>query len=318
MPVLSPRRVFRRARPSLERLLRALIRHRPTRSVLNAIYARLGRRAIELVYVRTAKIFRDVGGGSGVGTWTVRFAGRAVRLPLRGDRMWLDWDEAVSILGHEPDIKRCYASLLEGAWRPELFVDVGANYGTHSLLFLVAGVPALTFEPNDSCHEYFREACAASGVTPDLQPVALGAVPGQLALYFPPGETWLGSTEPEVIERLRREGSVPLERRDVEVRCLDQYGDRFAGKRALVKIDAEGHEQAILQGAERVLRDHRPLVIFEALPGSDRQSVAKLFTDAGYEIGFLPASGVWAAASVSEYVGATVSDFLAVPRELAR
>ena len=312
----SLRRFLRPFRPLVERLLRSLIRNAPTRRLLNSVYLRLGRGAIEFVYARTAKIFRDAGGWSGADAWTVRFAGRPVTVPLRGDRMWLDWDQAVSILGHEPEIKRTYASLLGGASRPDLFVDVGANYGTHSLLFLVAGVETLTFEPNDGCHEYFREACAANGVAPNLQPIALGAKPGQVALYFPPGETWLGSTEPSVIEQLRSEGRVQLERRDVEVRTLDQYADRFAGRRTLLKIDAEGHELAILRGAERVLHDHRPIVIFEALPESDRDGVAKLFAGAGYDIGTIPADGPWRAVPLGEYVTAPVSDFLARPREL--
>lgn len=305
--------IRRRIAPLAKRLLRTLILFRPTRKILNWLYLRLDRRGANYVYGHTAKMFRDTPVESTRGVWTTRLAGVSVRLPLRGDRLWLDWDQAVSFVGHEPAVKQTYRWFLEGSERPALFVDIGANYGTHSLLFLAAGVPTLTFEPNDTCHEYFREACALTGAASDLQPLALGQAPGHVDLYFPAGQTWLGSTEPHVIERLRSEGA--LESRRVEVRCLDAYAERFGGKRALVKIDAEGHELAILRGAQRVLREHRPYVIFEALQENDRAGVADLFATAGYEIMLLTNEGVGHLASRAEYITSESSDFLAVPRE---
>ena len=303
----------RRITSFAKRILRRLILFRPTRGILNWLYLRLDRRRVSFVYGRTAKLFRDTRVEPTRGAWTTRLAGVSVRLPLRGDRLWLDWDQAVSFAGHEPAVKQTYRWFLEGSERPAFFVDIGANYGTHSLLFLAAGVPTLTFEPNDTCHEYFREACALTGVVSDLQPLALGQSPGHVDLYFPPGQTWLGSTEPHVIERLRSEGA--LESRRVEIRCLDAYAERFADKRALVKIDAEGHELAILRGAQRVLREHRPYVIFEALPENDRAGVADVFAAAGYETMLLTNDGVGSVASREEYIACESSDFLAVPRE---
>lgn len=83
----------------------------------------------------------------------------------------------------------------------------------------------------------------------------------------------------------------------------------------MVKIDAEGHELAILRGAQRVLREHRPYVIFEALQENDRAGVADLFATAGYEIMLLTNEGVGHLASRAEYITSESSDFLAVPRE---
>lgn len=288
-----------------------MITHGPTRWMLNRAYLLLGSRGASLFYTRTAKIFRDVDASDVRGGWTARVAGMLVRLPLRGDRMWLDWDQAVSIAGHEPAVKQAYAQFLNGALRPDLFVDVGANYGTHSLLFLSAGVRTLSFEPNDACHPYFAEACAENGFCADVQPVALGDTPGEITLSFPAGQTWLGSIDADVVARLGSAGA--LETRHVQVRRLDEYADAFIGKRVLLKIDAEGHELAVLRGAQRVLREHRPHVLFESLPESDRGALFDLFARAGYNLAPLTNDEGPASLSRGEFVRAPVSDFLATP-----
>jgi len=49
----------------------------------------------------------------------------------------------------------------------------------------------------------------------------------------------------------------------VPVRSLDGY---FAGETRRIgamKIDVEGHEMAVLEGAERILREHGPLIVIE-------------------------------------------------------
>ena len=309
------RALLRPARPLVEAALRWAIVHRPARALFNRIYRRAGGRLTALVYGRTAKLFRGRQVVMPRGSWAVPFAGRVVRVPLRADRMWLDWDQAVSIAGHEPAVKDTYRALLAGRDRPDLFIDVGANYGTHSLIFLVAGVSTLTFEPNDTCHEYFREACALNGVTPDLQPVALGDAPGELDLYFPPDQTWLGTSEPHLIERLRREGR--LETRHVRVRTLDEYAGGIRGERVLLKIDAEGHELAILRGATRLLRERRPTVIFEALPDSGRAALADFFSSFGYRVTALPLVAGARMMSREEFLAAADNDFAAVPPERA-
>jgi FkbM family methyltransferase len=53
----------------------------------------------------------------------------------------------------------------------------------------------------------------------------------------------------------------------VELRPLDDLVDHADPPR-LVKIDVEGAEQQVIEGAMRTLRDHRPVVIFEHGSGS--------------------------------------------------
>ena len=49
----------------------------------------------------------------------------------------------------------------------------------------------------------------------------------------------------------------------VDVVRLD---DVIAEPVGFIKIDVEGHELAVLEGAERILREHRPVLLVEATP----------------------------------------------------
>src|SRR5207249_3638516 len=155
------------------------------------------------------------------GLWTVTFLGRPIRLSLRPGQMWLDWDAALSILGHEVEIKETYSSLLASSASPELFIDVGANYGLHSLLFLAHGVDVISFEPNHLCREYFLSACRLNGVTARLEEIALGDIGCNTELWFPHGRTWLGSTDITVRQSL--EPSYELRSQLVIQKRLDDY-----------------------------------------------------------------------------------------------
>ena len=79
------------------------------------------------------------------------FSDILARSPLRPEQARLDWAAAVSILGHETMIKDTYAYLLSQPGRKfDVFLDAGANYGTHSLLFAASGVTTLDKDRNAS------------------------------------------------------------------------------------------------------------------------------------------------------------------------
>ena len=47
---------------------------------------------------------------------------------------------------------------------------------------------------------------------------------------------------------------------------LDEMESVEGREIGLIKIDVEGHEEAVLRGAERLLRRHRPIILFEQHP----------------------------------------------------
>jgi FkbM family methyltransferase len=176
--------------------------------------------------------------------WKIVFEGKTILMPLTPERFWLDWDSAVSIVGNDVEVKDTYAALIQSRDAPELFIDIGANYGTHSLLFLVHGIETLSFEPNRSCHDYFRRVCELNRVVPTLETVALGDRVDCVELSYPERDTWLGSTDAEVVKRLV--AGQALVTQAVQQKMLDEYLEKIRNKRTLIKLDTEGNELTVL------------------------------------------------------------------------
>jgi len=242
----------------------------------------------------------------------VRFAGRDVVVPLTAERAWLDWDTALSLLGHEPEIKRTYAALVRRA-PPRLFFDVGGNYGTHSLLLLVHGVRTVTFEPNPDCAPVFHDLCRANGVHGSWEAMALGASEGEVELSFDERDTWAGSTcgPPDAAgEGARRSIRVTLT-------TLDRFVERLGEAPDWVKLDVEGAEPAVLSGASRTLERARPRVIFECWPGPGRETLGRMLDAAGYRVCRLPWDALREPRALTRdaFAATGARNFLAVPRE---
>lgn len=284
------RRLARLVRPSpradLEILVRWLVSRRPTRACLNLAYNRFSLDRKEAFYSLFAKIFRDHPQHIAEGTWWVNAGGRWVALPLGGDDTWLEWDLAVSMLGHEVEVKHTYLNLIP-LRRPKLFVDIGANYGLHSVLFLVHGIPTVSFEPNPRCHAYFEKLAQRNKVACEIQQVALGAAEGWVDISFPERDTWLGSTNSAVADQLI-EAHVPVTTIRVPETTLDGFTQRDGRRPDLTKIDTEGSEARILEGARHTLGTCRPWVIFESWRDTGRASLLTFFEELDYRICALP------------------------------
>jgi FkbM family methyltransferase len=298
-------------RPVKWALVRELVSKSASRRVLNRWYSTLGDEAVARFYNRYAKLFTNSKMHVEGGLWHVTFAGREIRLPLRAHLMWLDWDNAVSILGHDIEVKRTYAALLAQAERPALFLDVGANYGMHSALFLSAGVPTITFEPNPSCRPCFEEVCELNGYEGRWESVALGSKGGEVELAYPERETWLGTVAES--GTCRNNGHAVAVQR-VQMRRLDDYLSIIPAAGALLKIDVEGSELNVFRGASRVLELCKPKVIFESLDGNTRAHLYQLLRIAGYMIHRLPwlPFGSSKPFTMDEFVQSRDNNFIAV------
>lgn len=318
MPSIA-RTAIKKLRPSLRSDLKRLVRfvalHPLSRRGLNLLYHVLSPRQKETFHANFAKVFREAGHPSLRGAWSVFFAGRHLRLPLDGKESWLEWDLAVSLLGHEVEIKQTYETILKSPQPPKLVFDIGANYGTHSLLFLSHGVPTLSFEPNANCHPYFQRLCTLNHVDCQIETLAFGSKEEEIELCFPENDTWYGTTNPQAIADLSREFS--LTRKKVQQTTLDQYVRQHACRPELLKIDTEGSELQILQGGLQTLEACRPLVIFESWPTGARTSLFDLFTSLRYKIYRLPLlpDSLPAPLTKDEFCELAGFNFIAMPRE---
>lgn len=283
------------------------------RHLLNAVYIRLTPHQRNLFHKAFARIFRSGLIRGRAGYWNVVFANKTIQMPLTPDRFWLDWDTAVSIVGNDIEVKEAYAALIGSPERPELFIDIGANYGTHSLLFLVHQIKTLTIEPNRSCHDYFRQLCMLNHVTPTLDPVALGEEKGHVELSYPQGDTWLGSTNAEVAKKLAQTLELTTER--VEQRTLDDYFEQIGRKRTLIKIDTEGNELSVLRGAARTLQENRPKIVFERWSDARSSDLFDFLRSKNYRVFHLSRSPAISAEPLTQaqFMASPATNFIAVP-----
>lgn len=246
-------------------------------------------------------------------SWTLAFDRRKVSIPLNSASLWLDWDIALSIAGHDQEVKKTYQFFLKSEQPPEVFLDIGANYGTHSLLFLVSGIRTISFEPNVHCHQYFRDLCAHNGVSANLETVALGNLSGSLVLRYPEGETWLGSTSS--YQSVHGEQSRGFVEHEVQQRKLDDYLAEMVNRRVLIKIDTEGNELAVLEGAVETIRLAKPYILFEALDRDSRVKLSDFFERVGYRVFALPWSKNDGSMSLESegFFSSTATNFIASP-----
>jgi len=128
----------------------------------------------------------------------------------------------------------------------DVFVDVGANIGFYTCLARSKGVYTIAVEPLTQNIDYLYANLHANGWNDvEVYPVGLARKPGLANLYG-------GGTGASLLEGWA--GASPLMRRTIALSTLDiVLGERFVGKKLLIKVDVEGAEYELLQGASSTL-----------------------------------------------------------------
>lgn len=299
----------------IERIIRWMVEHNVSRSCLNRLYARFSHSRKAAFYARFAKVFRHREAHLAGGFWEMDFRGRRMVVPLRRETMWLDWDMALSVLGHEPEIKQTYGALLDARLELRCVFDIGANYGIHSLLFLMHGVRVVSFEPNPACHSYIERLEELNDVQFTVVATALGSCDAPIDLWFPEREVWLGTTDSR--HALHLSSDFVLKRRQVPCATLDAYVRRQKIAPDLIKMDTEGSELEVLHGARRTLESARPILILESWRDQGRAPLWQFLSDLGYALAGLPLIKVEHAEplDLATFSGSAGFNFAALPKE---
>lgn len=145
------------------------------------------------------------------------------------------------------------ARIIKTHVRPgDLFVDVGANVGFYALLAAAQGARVIAFEPNPKCSAAMVENAGFNGFEIDVRTVGLAGRRDTAKLYVQsPGN--LGSAT------LRRTGD------EIGTIRLDTLDAQLEGLMpTLIKIDVEGAEIGVVEGASRTLSaSNGPTVLME-------------------------------------------------------
>ena len=175
--------------------------------------------------------------------------------------------------------------------RGSLVVDVGANIGAHTLHLARMVAPSgrvLAVEPTDFAFKKLRRNVAAnpgfSGCVDAVQ-AFLAARPEETAQSAVPSSWPVDGRNPDN----EKMGSRMMSANGALTTTLDALTSERAPQRkvAVVKMDVDGHELEVLQGAECLLREHRPVIVMELAPYvfepvTKFDRMVELLRDAGY------------------------------------
>jgi FkbM family methyltransferase len=209
------------------------------------------------------------------------------------------------LYGNPPDYRE--TSLLRRVLRPgDLFVDIGANAGVYSLLAAELGADVLALEPGSAARQLLERNIRVNGYDGRItvHPVAAGN--DRRSSFLTTGTSVLNrvvDSATEAMDPKRVSETPPIARptgvEAIEIVPLDDIlSDRHA---AVVKIDVEGFEREVLEGAVRMLSEHRAGYL--QLENNDtasrpyeRSSLAvwKLLRHYGYELYSIDLSGALA------------------------
>lgn len=127
-----------------------------------------------------------------------------------------------------------------------VFIDVGANVGFYTCLARAAGKQTVAIEPLTANLDYLYANLQANGWNDvEVIPCGLARQPGTAVLYGSGTGASLVSGWAGTPATLRH--TIPLSTLDIVL------GDRFAGRKLLIKIDVEGVEYDLLQSAAKGL-----------------------------------------------------------------
>lgn len=154
-------------------------------------------------------------------------------------------------------------------------IDVGANIGNHTVYFSKLFEQVVAFEPNPACYFLIQANILANGCK-NVTAVnkAVSSTIGNAKLSFDYKHTGGGTIEPAEVN----ETSESIE---VETVTLDSLLDQI-GNVTCLKIDAEGHEAEIINGAKKLLDRESPLVVFEAHDLNTLKNTSEALRQSGY------------------------------------
>jgi len=147
-------------------------------------------------------------------------------------------------------------------------VDVGASIGIYSTEMARHAAKVLAFEANPAIAAFMRKVAPRNA---EVFNVALSAQAGRATLSMPQNRKGHPVTELATLEPSSDpQGSVALE---VETRPLDAFAVENC---SFIKIDVEGHEEAVVDGAAALIAAQRPVLMIELIESFNPGTIARL------------------------------------------
>lgn len=194
-------------------------------------------------------------------------------IPGDGIGKALYW-QGVGFLGGE---FQAFYRMISGS---RLFVDVGANTGIFSLIACAtnSGIRVIAFEPVPEIYERLVTNVTINAFQDRCHSVqkAVSDVPGITRLFIPLGEIPTEASL-ELQNKSAREGGshIDIDSTTLDTVCAQETVD-------FIKIDVEGAEHKVLQGARQLLARCRPTILLEHHANCPPHAIESVLKPYGY------------------------------------
>jgi len=135
--------------------------------------------------------------------------------------------------------------------------DVGANAGVHSVRVAKRGFRVVAFEPVAANYSVLEKNIARNDLAGRITPFRVAMGEAERTVRMPSGY----STGSHVVEAGRGAGFSASE--TVLMRTIDGFRAESGTRVSVIKVDAEGYELRVLEGARECLRTDRPSMLLE-------------------------------------------------------
>jgi len=153
-------------------------------------------------------------------------------------------------------------------------IDIGAKVGMYTYRIRAHCSDVIAFEPNPLFHNMLRKVF--EGKRGHIEPVALSNQQGTAQLRLPfdrKKRMEFGRSTIDNANPLDHDAVHSVDQIEVPTRCLDEYELPRVG---FIKIDVEGHELAVLEGAQKTIDAQHPVLLVECNDDHQPQGVARL------------------------------------------
>jgi FkbM family methyltransferase len=180
----------------------------------------------------------------------------------------------------------------------DVIVDIGANSGYYAIIAKALNPKAhvIAFEPVDRIFSTLKKNVAANHFNITCIQAAISNHTGTALLYdYPEQHHYQASLNKESMSRKNDVISY-----EVPVMRLDDYAANNNITRIdLIKIDVEGHEAAVFEGALKILQQSTPSILFEVKEEAHAARIQEMINGLGYSFynideanGLIPVSAI--------------------------
>lgn len=193
----------------------------------------------------------------------LQLSGRKFVRSRYGVLMRANWNDVTFNMCRDAAYGWALAHLIRDVRGPFVFLDIGANQGLYSLLAAQnpGASQVLAFEPVARTHDFLSQNIAANGLSGKVNPVraAISSQTGVVKISVPQAHSGGASIEAHMAGS---EATATEEIRTLDAAGLDALISG-AGE-IIVKVDVEGHEEAVLtQLMKSAHRDRISTVFYE-------------------------------------------------------